>query len=665
MIEKKALIASPMEKTDDIGSPIHDGRRPRIAPLEPTASKVNAVEKHNDSRVPEDSRVVSVALRVGTGLRTPPRVVDVIDTKPGSPDNLPRQRVRPVYEKVGFGILTEGEYQWPSGNKKRRIGACRATSGSTGLSGISQANASRSRQVQPGRTRSDQDWQSRDYRVRSDPVATGGNAQGLGGKSSRVGPQYQVTSLPPCGTANREDTKMGEVLWEPQLTDLGKDVHSLLQDQEKLPFMRKILVLQALHDVGYDAVLARKRFVELMQQHQPESIPNPLVLLTDIEVYRLHQIFKNQEKKDFGAIAKHSGHSMDTVLAQYYSWKGSHPQEYQTTKTMRTKASSSDSFEMCCDGASLISCKSPSKVTTRNRSGIGNYIAEIILRPDRKLHVEIGYDQHLEAVVFCGYVKPKGSTTKEYAEANKVFRSIGDIICAVNGESIQGMTWKEASRLIEDAKKRSSSVYFLVHHLSNQEKTHTLHGLRGKQLKRGKLESTLTKKIRAEGQSARKARLSNSKLPISDPHNKRTSDVLNRTTRSPSCFVTATEPGAACMALTSYQDMPDHRIAANDRKQRTMKQPPGACVAQRAEVAGTTGSLVDTGMFSKASVRAHQPATAPGILTRQAGKVNPVSGATARFARNSLKVKSIQPPSGAVTVAIPGVESPNELSLFS
>ena len=490
-----------------------------VVPRRPTDEKKVVTQeerRRDDVMIPEDSRVLSVSMYVGF----PPKESNFVEIqREVALPSLPIKRIKPVYKSVGLGVIPkDDEYQWPSVSKRPRLGRNRTgeTLGNDEADNASPQYARRRTRQNPNyedETLSEPDWRDK-----------GGNTR----STSRVGARYQVDALPKAGTAeydNSNNTEMGDVLWDAVAANRARttvgNLDAFLGKNRQLPV--KMLLMQALHDVGYDTSRATQVFVQLVHSDRTRAE----LVLSEIQTYELHDIFRNQVEKDFNSIAHATGHSMDTVLVEYYKWKGSRRREHQRIKKTRRSSASNDYCEICNDGGSLILCelcrkafhiecldpplekvpddlwycdnckiRSPARVRSLHhvaspgsekseRKGVtrsppdansvihgvtnarelpprdpnGYYLAEI--RNDPRLYISIGFDTTDHQLVFTGYQRSENGKMGQ-AELKNAFETPGDAICAVNGTRITGLGWRGASAVIDEAKRKSSRLIFLM-----------------------------------------------------------------------------------------------------------------------------------------------------------------------------------------------------------
>jgi len=334
-------------------------------------------------------------------------------------------------------------------------------------------------------------------------------------KSSRIGIRYQAMTLPKAGTFKDDGEDCGEILWDPsaalQAESSGANVYSFVEPPSGQYLTAKMLLVKSLHQAGYNTEKGMELFQELREEETARSKRDPCAHLAPDDVAALHRMFCNQTRsKDFRVLAEATGHSLDTVIVEYYLWKSSHPKEYKVAKRKRKRSKESDYCDVCDDGGRLIICdlcrrayhleclnppleevpkghwfcencavRSPARAGTNGSSvhqspqrSIGNsmefqakkirYNVNIPKVKGQGLLISIGSHKETDGVVFCGYRKMPDNSMG-YAERNQLFRQPGDMIIMVNEDYIKGMSFARASETIKRAiQNERDSVSFVV-----------------------------------------------------------------------------------------------------------------------------------------------------------------------------------------------------------
>jgi hypothetical protein len=180
---------------------------------------------------------------------------------------------------------------------------------------------------------------------------------------SRVGENYQVSSPLPIAGAYALKPFDGDVLWDPvqaqeAMQQRGEDVYAFVLKGEELPV--RTLLMEALHKTGYDTSNAKREFFRLSKLDDSKRLAHVTGDMSDEERAQLADLFHKHcsTDKDFAAIAKSTGYSMEKVLVQWYRWKGRRREngEYSSCKQDRLKSHESDWCCICDDGGVLIVC---------------------------------------------------------------------------------------------------------------------------------------------------------------------------------------------------------------------------------------------------------------------------------------------------------------------
>lgn len=175
--------------------------------------------------------------------------------------------------------------------------------------------------------------------------------------SSRVGQNYQVSILPIKDLQVLEPSE-GNVIWDPvqaeEAIKRGEDIEAFLRKGKELPV--STLLMEALHNTGYNTTSAMSEFIKTSKLDK--RLDHVAVEMPDAERTELAGMFRKEtsNKKDFAAIAKATGYSMEKVLVQYYRWKGEMREKYYSCKLARLKSIESDYCCVCDDGGTLIVC---------------------------------------------------------------------------------------------------------------------------------------------------------------------------------------------------------------------------------------------------------------------------------------------------------------------
>jgi hypothetical protein len=175
--------------------------------------------------------------------------------------------------------------------------------------------------------------------------------------SSRVGNDYQVSILPVAGAFALKRCD-GDVLWDPVQAQgaiqRGEDIDDFLEKGKELPVCT--LLMEALHKTGYDTTKAMSEFIK--KSKLDKRLEHVTVSMSDEERTALADLFHKHGStdKDFAAIAKSTGYSMEKVLVQWYRWKGDRREVYNKCKQDRLRSHESDYCCKCDDGGILIVC---------------------------------------------------------------------------------------------------------------------------------------------------------------------------------------------------------------------------------------------------------------------------------------------------------------------
>jgi hypothetical protein len=176
---------------------------------------------------------------------------------------------------------------------------------------------------------------------------------------SRVGENYQVT-IPPLNESQAQlEPFDGDVVWDPvqaqEAMKRGEDIDAFLKKGQELAVCT--MLMEALHKSDYNTSTAMSEFIKLSKIDK--RLDRVSVKMSQTERSELADMFRKEtsSKKDFVAIAKATGYSMEKVLVQYYRWKGeTRREEYKRCKLQRLKSVESDYCCKCDDGGRLIVC---------------------------------------------------------------------------------------------------------------------------------------------------------------------------------------------------------------------------------------------------------------------------------------------------------------------
>ena len=332
-------------------------------------------------------------------------------------------------------------------------------------------------------------------------------------KSSKVGPNFQVSLLPAVGDAPEDPG--GDVLWDPVAADRarasGIHVDQYINSNSKMAFPAKMLTIQSLHLSNYDTAGALSNFISLVNESKDKTGLDPVARISEKDSKSIESLFTSQTiVKDFKAIAKATNQSIDSVLVHYYRWKETHSAAYKSLKRKRRQSNGNDYCEICDDGGILMECelcrqayhpkclepplekipeeewycescirKSPARVRSLHRrqsSGAAEtssprsktarpvsvrnvrrkgepdpYFYEVLIPLSNKFgSLHISIGEDTRnGNIVFCQYNRAPDGSLGYAESYQIFKALGDAIVAINYINIEGMGWTSAAPLIK------------------------------------------------------------------------------------------------------------------------------------------------------------------------------------------------------------------------